>query len=49
MAWFTPWVRRLPLVGKGMFFVMGNLAMLLGLVQYWRGQESSVWTPVRES
>lgn len=48
-AWFSPWVRRLPLVGKGMFFVMGNLAMLLGLVQYWRGQESSIWTPVRES
>lgn len=48
LAWAVPAVRKLPLVGAAMFFVMGNLAMLLGLLQYWQGRESSLWTPVRE-
>ncbi len=48
LAWAVPAVRKLPLVGAGMFFVMGNLAMFLGLVRYWQGRESSLWTPVRE-
>ncbi len=47
-AWAVPAVRKLPLVGAAMFFVMGNLAMLLGLMRYWQGRESSLWTPVRE-
>ncbi|MEY8882381.1 glycosyltransferase family 2 protein [Donghicola sp. XS_ASV15] len=48
LAWAIPALRKLPLVGAAMFFVMGNLAMFLGLVRYWRGRESSLWTPVRE-
>lgn len=48
LAWAVPAVRKLPLVGTAMFFVMGNLAMLIGLVRYWQGQSSSIWTPVRE-
>lgn len=48
LAWAVPAVRKLPLVGAAMFFVMGNLAMLLGLLRYWQGRESSLWTPVRE-
>jgi len=47
-AWFMPPLRRLPLVGKAMFFVMTNIAMVLGIIAYWRGVKSSLWQPVRD-
>lgn len=47
LVWAVPPLRRLPLTGKVLFFVMGNLAMALGLLAYARGIKSSVWTPVR--
>lgn len=47
LAWAVPPLRRLPGVGKVLFFVLGNLGMALGLVAYLRGRKSSVWTPVR--
>lgn len=47
-AWFIPPLRRLPLVGKAMFFVMTNIAMALGVLNYWRGVRSSLWQPVRD-
>lgn len=47
-AWFMPPLRRLPLVGKAMFFVMTNIAMALGIIAYWRGVKSSLWQPVRD-
>ncbi|MBV7410687.1 glycosyltransferase family 2 protein [Maritimibacter sp. DP1N21-5] len=47
-AWVRPELRRLPLVGPLMFFVISNLAMLIGLWRYYRGERVSVWTPVRD-
>ncbi|CUH74962.1 glycosyltransferase family 2 protein [Tropicibacter naphthalenivorans] len=47
LAWLLPPLRRLPGVGKVLFFVLGNLGMALGLFAYLRGKKSSIWTPVR--
>ncbi|WP_235000712.1 glycosyltransferase [Pseudooctadecabacter jejudonensis] len=47
-AAYVPAIRRLPLAPKVMFFCMGNLAMALGIWKYYRGVESSVWTPIRD-
>ena len=48
LAYLVPATRGLPLWGKVMFFVMSNIAMALGILAYYRGRESSIWTPVRE-
>lgn len=49
LAYLFPATRRLPLWGKVMFFVMSNIAMALGIFAYYRGRESSIWTPVRDN
>ena len=46
-AFVLPAARRVPGLGKIMFFVMSNVAMAIGLLQYYRGKSISVWTPVR--
>lgn len=48
LAYLVPATRSLPLFGKILFFVMSNVAMALGIIAYYRGRESSIWTPVRE-
>jgi len=48
LAYLVPATRNVPLWGKVMFFVMSNIAMALGILAYYRGRESSIWTPVRE-
>lgn len=47
-AAYVPGIRKLPLAPKVMFFCMGNLAMALGILRYYRGVESSLWTPIRD-
>lgn len=49
VAYFLPFVRSLPLVNKLLFFVMGNLAMAVGLWRYYSGERISLWTPVRDN
>jgi len=48
-VWLVPSLRRIPLSSKVMFFCMANLAMLLGIIRYYAGYRSSVWTPIREN
>jgi cellulose synthase/poly-beta-1,6-N-acetylglucosamine synthase-like glycosyltransferase len=47
MLW--PPVRRFKPAGLASFFVFAHLAMLVGIVRYYRGHRSVTWTPVREA
>ncbi|GAB4284491.1 MAG: hypothetical protein Kow0058_03620 [Roseovarius sp.] len=47
-ALLVPPLRRLPLAGSAMFFVMSNIAMLRGLIAYYRGVQTTLWRPVRD-
>ena len=49
LAYVFPSMRKLPLAGKIMFFTTSNIAMGVGILDYYRGKEISIWTPVRES
>jgi len=48
LAAFIPAVGRLPGAGFAFFFVISNVAMTLGLLNYARGNKLSKWTPVRD-
>ncbi len=47
LGWLMPTVRRLPPVAVSLFFVMGHLAMGMGVVNVLRGKRTHQWTPVR--
>jgi hypothetical protein len=48
-AFFLPVVRRLPGTSFPLFFVMGHLAMAVGIWRVAIGRRSDRWVPVRES
>jgi len=48
-GFYLPAVRKLPLAPKITFFAASNLAMLLGIIQHYRGRRIGIWTPVRDT
>ena len=48
LAAIFPTIRRLPVVRHVFFGVMAMVAMGMGVFNYYRGKNSTLWTPVRE-
>jgi len=46
-AWSIPPLRRLPGLGLPLFFVMGHVAMGLGVLNVLRGRRTERWSPAR--
>ena len=49
LTWAVPALRRVPGFSLALFFVMGHVAMGLGVANVVRGQRTDRWSPVRES
>lgn len=48
-AYLIPALRAIPLVPKIMFFCLGICAMAFGIIRYYLGHKSSLWTPIRNN